>query len=83
MDEGGVAPEERTIQRTYWCEHSKKGATMENMMLDSSASKLDQIDRPEVMSIVPPFEGKRVLELASGIGRFTSERKLPIVRKSK
>ena len=44
---------------------------MENMMLDKSAAKLDLLDRPEILSLLPPYAGTRVLELASGIGRFT------------
>jgi len=28
-------------------------------------------DREEILSLLPPLEGRRVLELASGIGRFT------------
>jgi len=47
---------------------------MENMMLDNSASKLDQMDRPEVLGLLPPFRNRRVLELASGIGRFTGKK---------
>jgi len=63
---------ERAMQREYWEEHSKKqGSSMENMMLDRSAAKLDLMDRPEILSLLPPFAGTRILELASGIGRFT------------
>ncbi|CAN4086614.1 unnamed protein product [Withania somnifera] len=43
------------------------------MMLDSNASHLDKEERPEVLSILPPYEGKTVLELGAGIGRFTGE----------
>ena len=60
------------MQREYWEEHSKKqGSSMENMMLDRSAAKLDLMDRPEILSLLPPYAGTRILELASGIGRFT------------
>ncbi|KAL6010125.1 Phosphoethanolamine N-methyltransferase [Asimina triloba] len=42
-------------------------------MLDSHACDLDKEERPEVLSLLPPFEGKSVLELGAGIGRFTAE----------
>ncbi|RWW17220.1 hypothetical protein GW17_00018861 [Ensete ventricosum] len=64
--------EEREVQKIYWIEHSKE-LTVEAMMLDSHASELDKIERPEVLSLLPPFEGKSVLELGAGIGRFTGE----------
>ncbi|KAG2242135.1 hypothetical protein Bca52824_096023 [Brassica carinata] len=53
-------------------EHSSD-LTVEAMMLDSKASDLDKEERPEVLSLIPPYEGKKVLELGAGIGRFTGE----------
>ncbi|AAF79704.1 T1N15.22 [Arabidopsis thaliana] len=53
-------------------EHSSD-LTVEAMMLDSKASDLDKEERPEVLSLIPPYEGKSVLELGAGIGRFTGE----------
>lgn len=67
---GGEA--ERDIQKKYWVEHSID-LTVEAMMLDSKASDLDKEERPEVLSMLPPYEGKTVLELGAGIGRFTGE----------
>ncbi|XP_062118017.1 phosphoethanolamine N-methyltransferase 2 [Humulus lupulus] len=64
--------EEREIQRSYWKEHSAD-LTVEAMMLDSKASDLDKEERPEVLSLLPPYEGKSVVELGAGIGRFTGE----------
>uniref|UniRef100_A0A5B7BEL3 phosphoethanolamine N-methyltransferase n=1 Tax=Davidia involucrata TaxID=16924 RepID=A0A5B7BEL3_DAVIN len=64
--------QEREIQKNYWIEHSAD-LTVEAMMLDSKASELDKEERPEVLSLLPPFEGKSVLELGAGIGRFTGE----------
>lgn len=63
---------EREVQKNYWCEHSKE-LTLEGMMLDSRAEDLDKEDRPEVLSMLPPYNGKNVLELGAGIGRFTGE----------
>eukprot|EP00268_Persea_americana_P064537 TRINITY_DN850_c0_g1_i2.p1 TRINITY_DN850_c0_g1~~TRINITY_DN850_c0_g1_i2.p1 ORF type:complete len:491 (-),score=107.70 TRINITY_DN850_c0_g1_i2:232-1704(-) len=64
--------EERAIQKNYWIEHSAD-LTVESMMLDSRASDLDKEERPEVLSLLPPFQGKSILELGAGIGRFTGE----------
>ncbi|XP_068653290.1 phosphoethanolamine N-methyltransferase-like [Aristolochia californica] len=64
--------EERTIQKKYWIEHSAD-LTVEAMMLDSQASDLDKEERPEVLSLLPPYKGKSILELGAGIGRFTGE----------
>ncbi|KAJ7970272.1 Phosphoethanolamine N-methyltransferase [Quillaja saponaria] len=64
--------QEREIQKNYWMEHSAD-LTVEAMMLDSKASDLDKEERPEVLSLLPPYEGKSVLELGAGIGRFTGE----------
>ncbi|KAI7749138.1 hypothetical protein M8C21_024364, partial [Ambrosia artemisiifolia] len=64
--------DEREVQKSYWMEHSVE-LTLEAMMLDSMASELDKQERPEILSLLPPYEGKNVLELGAGIGRFTGE----------
>ncbi|CAN1856400.1 Phosphoethanolamine N-methyltransferase [Linum perenne] len=69
---GGAPVVEREIQKNYWTEHSVD-LTVESMMLDSKAFDLDKEERPEVLSMLPPYEGKSVLELGAGIGRFTGE----------
>lgn len=55
----------------FWKEHSK-AATVEEMMLDSRAKELTEHELPEILSMLPPLEGRRVLELGAGIGRYTS-----------
>ena len=47
--------------------------SFETMMLDSSASELDAEERPEIFSMMPTMQGKDVVELGAGIGRFTGE----------
>ncbi|KAF7834544.1 phosphoethanolamine N-methyltransferase [Senna tora] len=64
--------DERKVQKTYWIEHTVD-LSVEAMMLDSKASDLDKEERPEVLSLLPAYEGKSVLELGAGIGRFTGE----------
>ncbi|CAG5990451.1 unnamed protein product [Menidia menidia] len=54
----------------FWKEHSKL-ATVEEMMLDSRASELTEHELPEILSMLPPLDGYRVLELGAGIGRYT------------
>ncbi|WRX18697.1 hypothetical protein QQP08_011184 [Theobroma cacao] len=68
----GVVADEREVQKDYWMEHSLD-LTVEAMMLDSKAADLDKEERPEVLSLLPPYEGKSILELGAGIGRFTGE----------
>lgn len=63
---------QRERQRDFWKEHSAV-LSVEAMMLDSQASKLDQEERPEILSSLPPIEGKSIVELGAGIGRFTGE----------
>ncbi|XP_027126928.2 phosphoethanolamine N-methyltransferase 2 [Coffea arabica] len=67
-----VEGQEREVQKSYWIEHTAD-LTVEAMMLDSMAADLDKEERPEVLSLLPPYEGKSVLELGAGIGRFTGE----------
>ncbi|MQM14088.1 hypothetical protein Taro_047018 [Colocasia esculenta] len=69
---GAMETTEREVQKSYWTEHSKD-LTVEAMMLDSRASDLDKEERPEVLSLLPSYKGKSVLELGAGIGRFTGE----------
>lgn len=64
--------DEREVQKSYWVQHSAD-LSVEAMMLDSKASDLDKEERPEVLSLLPPYEGKSVVELGAGIGRFTGE----------
>ena len=57
--------------RSYWVE--EHGApTLENMMLDTNAAAMDVLERPEILAELPSLNGKSVLELGSGIGRFSS-----------
>ncbi len=39
--------EERTLQKSYWTDHSLE-ASVEAMMLDSQAKVIDREERPEV-----------------------------------
>lgn len=63
---------EREAQKKYWSEHSTE-PTVEAMMLDSKASEIDRLERPEVLATLGCVEGLTVLELGAGIGRFTGQ----------
>ncbi|KAL4234230.1 hypothetical protein ACF0H5_005881 [Mactra antiquata] len=56
----------------FWQEHSKE-ASLEEMMLDTNAEELTKHELPEILSYLPSYEGKDVIELGAGIGRFTSK----------
>lgn len=43
------------------------------MMLRRRPGKLDLEERPEILSALPSYQGKEVLELGGGIGRFTGD----------
>ena len=51
----------------YWTEHSQS-ASLEEMMLDSNASTLNLEELPEILSYLPDYAGKEVVELGAGIG---------------
>ncbi len=45
--------------------------SLETMYLHEDASQIDEIERPEILALLPNIAGAQVLELAAGIGRFT------------
>ena len=51
----------------FWHEHSA-AANEEEMMLDSQAHVLGEYEIPEVLSLLPEYKAKDVLELGAGIG---------------
>ncbi|EGZ22642.1 hypothetical protein PHYSODRAFT_345888 [Phytophthora sojae] len=61
----------RQQMKSYWEGH-RSAATVETMMLDSHAKALTKLELPEILGKAPCMENKDVLELAAGIGRFTS-----------
>lgn len=52
----------------FWKEQDP---SITSMHLRHNAEEFDEEEKAEVMSYLPPLEGKEILELASGIGRFT------------
>lgn len=62
--------EVRCNMTEFWKMHSKN-ATLEEMMLDSHARELTELELPEILSMLPNLENCQVLELGAGIGRYT------------
>lgn len=56
--------------KEYWVKHSQF-ASIQEMLLDSNAQEISDHELPEILSILPTFKSKRILELGAGIGRFT------------
>src|SRR4051812_14620913 len=55
---------------SFWMSQEPK---IENMLLRQDAAEVDLLERPEVLSYLPNYKGFNVLDLGSGIGRFTGE----------
>lgn len=53
----------------YW---SKQQASIQGMMLNPEAEELHHSEKKQIISCLPDFSGKTVLELGSGIGRYTN-----------
>ncbi|MDE2859982.1 MAG: methyltransferase domain-containing protein [Chloroflexota bacterium] len=53
----------------FWQE---KPATVGGMLLQDDVPGLGQAERDEILAQLPPLEGKDILELGAGIGRYTS-----------
>ncbi|XP_078689244.1 uncharacterized protein LOC144920768 isoform X1 [Branchiostoma floridae x Branchiostoma belcheri] len=68
----------RNDMAQFWREHSTK-ASLEEMMLDDNAKELSKVELPEILSLLPGIEGKTILELGAGIGRYTA----PLAQKAK
>lgn len=56
--------------RSFW---TRQEPLLENMLLRPEAEEIDRLERPEILSYLPDYKGLRVLDLASGIGRFTRD----------
>jgi len=61
----------RKNMAAFWTKNSKE-ASLEEMMLNSDAKSIRSLEEPEVLGSLPCLLDKDVVELACGIGRFTS-----------
>lgn len=53
--------------KDFWVKHSQS-ASMQEMLLDSNAEAISDFELPEILSILPSFKNKELLELGAGIG---------------
>ena len=53
--------------KDYWIKHSQM-ANLQEMLLDSNAEEISDHEMPEIISIIPSFKSKKLLELGAGIG---------------
>eukprot|EP00931_Biecheleriopsis_adriatica_P032357 TRINITY_DN18891_c0_g2_i1.p1 TRINITY_DN18891_c0_g2~~TRINITY_DN18891_c0_g2_i1.p1 ORF type:complete len:866 (+),score=175.07 TRINITY_DN18891_c0_g2_i1:1342-3939(+) len=67
---GTAGGSDRAKFQEYWAK-DHGAPTLENMMLDSNAGSMDALERPEILSKLPSLQGKVVLDLGAGIGRFS------------
>lgn len=65
-----ILKEDREKMKEYWVKHSQL-ANIQEMLLDSNAQEISDNELPEILSCLPSFKSKRVLELGAGIGRYT------------
>ena len=65
-------------KRKFWEDISRLGSSVEQMVLCSDAEKINQREVPEVLSLLPDYAGKDVLELGAGIGLVFSCMVLPV-----
>ncbi|NEQ82654.1 MAG: methyltransferase domain-containing protein [Moorea sp. SIO2I5] len=59
----------RTNSLIYW---QKQQASISGMMLNPEADELHDHETKQIISCLPNLSGKKVLELAAGIGRYTT-----------
>lgn len=57
----------RQEMKSFWSGF-KKDPSVKEMLLDTDASKMDAEELSEVLSLLPEWKGKRILELGGGIG---------------
>ncbi|KAJ8022972.1 Phosphoethanolamine N-methyltransferase 3 [Holothuria leucospilota] len=60
----------RDAMKNYWLGYSQN-ANVAEMLCDSDGAEISKKELPEVLGFLPDMRGKKVLELAGGVGRFT------------
>ena len=55
--------------KEYWAQQKP---TIQGMLLNPNAEQIDREDQREILAALPDWHDLRVLELAAGIGRFTT-----------
>ncbi|XP_064641506.1 uncharacterized protein LOC135496243 [Lineus longissimus] len=60
------------VMKKFWEDHSKDGSVKE-MMLDENAEAFSDLEKAELLSLLPSVTNKDILEIGAGIGRFTGD----------
>jgi len=61
----------RQEMKAYWDQHSQKEATDSLMLLMKEDAHFADMEKAEIISYLPNFDGLSVVELGCGVGRFT------------
>ena len=64
-----MKPPETQLTEDFWKE---KPATVGGMLLQDDVPGLGEAERAEILAQLPELDGKNILELGAGIGRYTS-----------
>ncbi len=60
----------RSVKQTFLFWETRE-ASVNSMYLNSMGESLDEEERREIIGYLPDLKGKKILDLGSGIGRFT------------
>eukprot|EP01084_Bolivina_argentea_P273679 466255_1 len=63
----------RETMKAYWDEHSQKKPSNSLMLLMKEDERFALQEKAEILSYLPNYEGLSVVELGSGVGRFTGD----------
>ncbi|KAH7727311.1 Protein PMT-1 a [Aphelenchoides avenae] len=67
-----VSAPKRDVYRTFWSRYSSQPDN-KAMMLNNNADELEALDRYDILSSLPDYNGFDVVDIGAGIGRFTAE----------
>ncbi len=60
----------RDQTKSFW---ERCAPSIQGMYLSYLGDEIDRLERPEILSYLPSFKDKAVLDLGAGIGRYTGE----------
>eukprot|EP01084_Bolivina_argentea_P014570 27222_1 len=73
IDKPSAAAKTRNVMKKYWDEHSQQSPTNSLMLLMKEDEEFAMKEKQEILSYLPSVEGLSVVELGSGVGRFTGD----------
>nr|XP_006824126.1 PREDICTED: phosphoethanolamine N-methyltransferase-like [Saccoglossus kowalevskii] len=60
------------MRKSYWSYRSTACTGIERVLNVPKADELSRYEIDEILAILPPLEGKNVVDLGAGIGRYTA-----------